>query len=120
MKNEINNLSERLKNLQLQRREVIKELQRIDEEILTTLTEREQTARNNSPRHTDHQIQSAINSSGKFIHEGDKVIVLTSGMYKGQEVSVISIVDNKVSFKPDSSNKNRPSWRLSHNLLGTY
>ena len=117
MKNEINDLSEKLTKLQLRRREVIEDLQRVEKEITTVLTKQQENERNDSPRNFERRTPSAIDRSGQFIHEGDRVRVLTSGMYKGLEATVISIVDNKVSFKPDGSNKNRPSWRLSHNLL---
>ena len=41
MKNEINDLSEKLTKLQLRRREVIEELQRVEKEITTVLTKQQ-------------------------------------------------------------------------------
>ena len=55
MKNEINDLSEKLTKLQLRRREVIEDLQRVEKEITTVLTKQQENERNDTP----HAISSA-------------------------------------------------------------
>ena len=49
MKNEINDLSEKLTKLQLRRREVIEELQRVEKEITTVLTKQQENEKERLP-----------------------------------------------------------------------
>jgi len=109
MKNEIADLSDRLKRLQLRRSKAIAELQGIENEISSIIVAQQSGL--------DRQKMTAVDRVGQFIYKGDRVKVLTSGIHKGEEVIVIDIANSKVSVKPNLNSKDRASWRLLHNLL---
>ena len=112
---DVNDLSNELSKLQLERKDLITKLAQVEKKIARSLDRKEEPV--TSTIRSKKQQPSAVDRVGNFIFEGDTVRVLVQGMYKEEIASVIQIVDNKVSFKRPRNNKIRPSSRLSHNLL---
>ena len=100
MKKEIDSLSDRLAELQIQRSAIIAELEDVEQQIATIIEDKQSSEVKNTPKtQRDDNATAMIDRNGKFISKGDVVKPLTSGRYKGQRVKVIEIDDNKISHE---------------------
>ena len=122
MNKDISDLDTKLSRLQLRRKQIVNELEAIEQQISQTIDKKKKAATPPEPKVVDtrnipkDKSATAIDHTGHFIAKGDRVRVLTEGMYKGEVVTVIEVNDNKASIRRANDNT-RPSWRLSHNLL---
>ena len=122
MDSELQETTKQLKNLLLRRSKVSSKLASIDSEIASTINERNQ--RPNRPSTNTKEVDykkdkkksQVKDSRGVVLVVGDKIEIVTRGLYYDRKAEIIAInyKDNSVTIRYLQSKKQ--TWRKAHNV----